>query len=711
MQSSPTGIHTPVDRFFEFSLLGLLASGYLAVVGSGLLDLPTSVLTAAALLLRALFVSGIVDYAIPPKLVAAATIGYMGFYPIDFEWVSRSFVPATVHLVFFIAIVKILTATTNRDYFFVKLIAFMELLAACVLSSSVHFFLFLSLFLLLGVATFASSEIRQSAQKAVAGRSLPRRPVAFRLAAVTVFVSAGILVLTGALFFLLPRTARAAFQHLLSHRYHIAGFSNEVSLGAIGEIKRQDTPVMHVKFDPAHERPPLLRWRGTALAHFDGHRWFNRDWRGDQLRPSPNGLTLSGYRDAKGLSYAVHMNDIRLDGVLFFAGTPQSLQIDVPLILRTPVDSYRVISGGADGLNYSAYSYLEPPPGWKPRDREALPDVLPSDARKLYLSLPPVDARIFSLTQAITAGEPAPEAQARAIENYLRTTYQYTLELPKVEAADPLANFLFNRRKGHCEYFASAMAVMLRTSGIPSRVVTGFFGGIYNPISGWQVIRASDAHSWVEAYIPRRGWTTFDPTPPDPNPPGVSLWTRLGFYVDAADVFWQDWVIGYNLDRQLLLASRMERSGRNFRMGWLDDLGGSAGAWKSSAVATAALYSACIVPAFVVLFLTIRFRGDVLRWWRNRRRLRHAQRGVVHRTDATLLYERMLRQLKRHGIEKPAWLTPWEFAQAVSDPALAILVEDITSAYNELRFGGSTEAGARMIELLGRLPDLPVRRA
>ena len=69
--------------------------------------------------------------------MAAATIGYMGFYPIDFEWVSKSFVPATVHLVFFIAIVKILTASTNRDYFFVKLIAFMELLAACVLSSSV----------------------------------------------------------------------------------------------------------------------------------------------------------------------------------------------------------------------------------------------------------------------------------------------------------------------------------------------------------------------------------------------------------------------------------------------------------------------------------------------------------------------------------------------------------------------------------------------
>ena len=82
--------------------------------------------------------------------------------------------------------------------------------------------------------------------------------------------------------------------------------------------------------------------------------------------------------------------------------------------------------------------------------------------------------------------------------------------------SDPLAYFLFVRRKGHCEYFASSMAVMLRTLGIPSRVATGFLSGVYNPMTGWQVIRASDAHSWVEAWIPGQGWTTFDPTPSDP---------------------------------------------------------------------------------------------------------------------------------------------------------------------------------------------------
>ena len=98
--------------------------------------------------------------------------------------------------------------------------------------------------------------------------------------------------------------------------------------------------------------------------------------------------------------------------------------------------------------------------------------------------------------------------KARVIESRLRREYGYTLELLDERQADPLAHFLFERKKGHCEYFASALAVMLRTQGIPSRVATGFLSGTFNPISGWQVIRASDAHSWVEAWIPERGWIT-----------------------------------------------------------------------------------------------------------------------------------------------------------------------------------------------------------
>src|SRR5450755_4193628 len=108
MHAGPAGAISPADRFFEFALLGLLTSGYLAVVGSGYLDTPTTLLTAAAILFRGLLVGGLIRYRIPPKLVAAATLAYMGFYPIDYSFLSRAFLPSTIHLVFFIAIIKIL---------------------------------------------------------------------------------------------------------------------------------------------------------------------------------------------------------------------------------------------------------------------------------------------------------------------------------------------------------------------------------------------------------------------------------------------------------------------------------------------------------------------------------------------------------------------------------------------------------------------------
>src|SRR3977135_3423325 len=224
MQIDATEAVSPVERFFEFSLLGLLTSGFLAVCGSGCLDLPTMLFTAVALILRALIVAGLVRLKLPAGVVTAITLAYVGFYPIDYFFISGpSFVPAAVHLVFFVAVIKILTASTNSAYFLLKIIAFLELLAACVLSERVNFFVFLLFFLILGVATFASSEIRQSRQRRITVAKTSARGLSFRLAGVAIFVSVAILVFTAGLFFFLPRTARAAFQPLPPPRFHMVG--------------------------------------------------------------------------------------------------------------------------------------------------------------------------------------------------------------------------------------------------------------------------------------------------------------------------------------------------------------------------------------------------------------------------------------------------------------------------------------------------------
>ena len=452
MLASPTA--SPVDRFFELSLLGLLASGFLAVAGSGYLDPPTIVLTAAALLIRTLLVAGLIRFELPPLVVTLVTLAYVAFYPVDYFYISRSFIPAAIHLVFFVAVVKILTARTDRDYLFLKVIAFLELLAACIVSASFNFFVFLLLFLVLGVATFASSEIRQSRKRGVSPARISGAAVTGRLVGVVLAVSLAILVITAGLFFFLPRTARAAFQHLVSHRYHLAGFSNHVSLGEIGEIKQENVPVMHVKMDRPEDRALALKWRGAALSEFNGRAWFNRPGPGQILQPDRGKLMRlddeSPHRDGRFISYAVYLSDLAQDA-LFFAGSPQYLRID-SLVVKRPYGNYSAQFSEARTVSYQVYSRLD---SQAPADDLRLVEPLPADARQAYLQLPRLDPRIRELTKSIVGAEASPATQAILVQKYLRNNYGYTLELPKVEPDDPLAFFLFHRKKGHCEYFAS----------------------------------------------------------------------------------------------------------------------------------------------------------------------------------------------------------------------------------------------------------------
>ena len=699
---------SPVERFFQFSVLGLLASGYLAVVGSGFLDIPTTALMAIALLIRGAFAAGIVYYEIPPRVVNLATLVYMGFYAVDEAWISRSLIPATVHLVFFLAIVKVLTASTNRDYFLLKLIAFMELLAASILSSNSNFFVFLTLFLVLGVATFMSSEIRQSGHvRTVVMRGPAVRAINSRLAGGSILVSCSILLFTGALFFVLPRTARAAFQHLVSARYHVPGFADSVTLGEIGEIKKADTPVMHVRVDYAPEqlRPLMLKWRGAALSEFDGRRWYNPFESEETLRPDHGELRLADDRRLTRLvphiSYSVHLKDIA-SNVLFFAGQPEMLRIDAPMILRSASGNYKFMYRDPGTVAYEVYSTLERLNGINDTDSES---YLSYENRIAYLRLPRIDARIVALARSATASQTTQLGEARALESFLRSNYGYTLELPPAEPRDPLANFLFERRKGHCEYFASAMAVMLRALGIPSRVVTGFGPGVYNPVSGWQIIRASDAHSWVEAYLPGNGWTSFDPTPPDLSPQQPSLFARINFYFDAADTFWQDWVLNYNLDRQVQLASRLGESGEKLRLGWFDNFGLTLSNWKRRLTSWGEFFGVLMIPIVIACIAVWRFGRDVRDWVHALHRVNKVSRGDARASDATLLYARMLKLLKGRGIEKPAWLTPLEFAQVIPQPEVSALVQDFTDAYNDLRFGSDVSAAPRMMRIMEQIAN------
>ncbi len=235
-------------------------------------------------MVRALIVARVIRFDPPPRAVAALTVAYIGFFPLDYLYLSNGIFPAVIHLILFLAIVKVVTAKTPRDYGYLKIIAGLELLAAATLSFQLSFFLFLVLFLIATIATYASGEIRNSAlaYSAVAPKvgSRPRalgaglRRFPQRLSWFTAFSFLGILAITGGAFFVLPRTARGAFQRFIPRQYHLPGFSNEVTLGEIGEIKQSSRPVMHVR--PYSGGGFMnVRWRGSVLSQFDGQRWTN----------------------------------------------------------------------------------------------------------------------------------------------------------------------------------------------------------------------------------------------------------------------------------------------------------------------------------------------------------------------------------------------------------------------------------------------------
>jgi transglutaminase-like putative cysteine protease len=695
-----------VERFFQASLLGLVASGYLAVAGSGYLDLPTIVLTAAGLALRALLIFGVVQLEISERAATIGTIAYSGFYIADYLFLSRDFLQATVHLVFFLAVAKVLTALTGRDHLYTAVIAFLELLAAAILSANFNFFLFLSLYLLFAMAALMSGEIRRSIQRAAAAapgataRSGLRRfhP---RLAALSLFVTLGILAITAGLFFVLPRTADAAFARFSSHRLHLPGFATQVTLGEIGEIKSTSRAVMHIHL--WGQIPGGLKWRGGTLVDFDGKRWSNpvNDHETILLADGEANLApLEQRPPRRGINYDVSFDEISTDA-LFFAGIPQSIRVRAPRIWRVE-GGYRLPHPPSQDFHYSAYSLLDEPPEASPV--RVPPPILPLADRERYLQLPTLDGRIRDLAIDFAAGTTGDLERARAVERHLRDDYSYTLELPDREAADPLAYFLFTRRKGHCEYFASAMTVMLRGLRIPARLATGFQSGVFNSLTDLWVVRASDAHTWVEAWIPGHGWTTFDPTPPDPDPHGFSLAARLGLYLDAAQTFWQQWVVGYDPAQQGSLSDRFEQGARRMGIDWFDSLTGIGDKWKGDrALAWLRRFGlrAAIVPVLCWWLWALGLR--LVRLFRMRRRVERVRRGEASVGDATLLYQRMLAILKRRGYQKPAWFTPAEFAASLGGSPLAAAVHEFTAAYNALRFGGRTDVAPRLSALLDEL--------
>lgn len=678
----------------------MLASAWAALVTSGGVDTPSLVFSAAAIVLRLLIVTGVVRFQLPDGVTTGFALAYAGFFPVDYYFLSRDFLISTLHLIFFLAALITLRARTPREYFLVKVIALTQLLAACVLSQGLVFLAFLTLFASFGIVAQISGEIRYNLTQPQTIARAGQKGVSLRILGVSSFVFVAVLLVGASLFVLLPRTAGIMFRGFPNDRLRRTGYTDEVRLNQVGELQFTTTPVLRARFQNS-QRMPGLKWRGDALLQFDGVRWFNRRQDIDLLKPQ-NGqfpLTDFAYVWPRGprVSYEVKLENVG-GNELFFVGRPEVLRLDYPFpIFRTPTGQIRAGNLLGPGLRYQAYSFLP-----QPQLRNPPPADIPEELRNQALSLPPIDPRIPDLARDWTRTAGDDLARAQLIERRLRTSFQYSTRLLDRPVPDPMAHFLFTRKEGHCEYFASAMAVMLRTLGIPARLATGFQAGTYNPISGWHMVRGADAHTWVEAWLPEHGWLTFDPTPPDPRGASSALLAHLSLYLDAAEVFWQEWVLSYDLERQILLADRVGRGGRNFSIDWRRRWK-SVEAWGKAVAAELPRIAIALTGSLVSVVLLLWLAPRVLAYWRHRRRTALLRSGQAAASDATILYQRMLELLRARRLEKPTWMTANEFAAKVPGDRAGALVRELTSAYQDLRFGHRPAAGARMLGLLEEL--------
>jgi len=552
-----------VERYFQVSLFLLITVGFATLFSTGRLDGLSVAFVGVALVARAYLLLKNREVKIAEKWTNYLTLLYVLVFAVDLFLISGSYVTASVHLVLFSMVVKLFSIQRERDYLYLAILAFLAVLAASVLTVDTIFFASFVVFMLLAVSTFVSMEMRRSLKQAKNHGESPAAPgrerrLATSLSSNAVMIVLAIVLGSVALFFMLPRFSAGYLSTFAPHNDIVTGFSDNVNLGVIGRIQQTDQVVMHVQLDQPVTSD--LKWRGVALNSFDGKTWTNKTE--TQTEQQWSGRFTLRYLQATRFNVPWHAPNNSEFRLIRYRIIMEPIGTDVLFLAPVPVEvggRFHVISIDDNGSianldhsrmteSYDAVSQISEPSLATLRSES---QRYPPGFDILYTEVPSgLDPRVEELAQRITANAKTDYDKAAAIEKYLRENFAYTLQLPAQTPEDPIADFLFVRKRGHCEYFASAMAVMLRTLGIPSRLVNGFRNGEYNDLTGSYIVRARNAHTWVEVFIPAVGWTSFDPTPADAAPVSSSSWNRFRLYVDAAQEWWREWVINYDFGHQ-----------------------------------------------------------------------------------------------------------------------------------------------------------------
>jgi transglutaminase-like putative cysteine protease len=540
-----------------------------------------------------------------------------------------------------------------------------------------------------------------------------RRVIGRQFLLLTCLLSVPIFVFTAVLFVLFPRVGLSFLWLNHGRTERMVGFSERVDLGGVGRLRSDPTIVMRVEPPNLVASPPArvaLYLRGAAFDRYDGRAW-SRGSGGRELPLDQAGGFVRIRRFPDPTRDRVMRVDLEpidppvvflpLDAVAVEVVTgPAGLDRTPPRLFTGTDGVLRYRTAEQRGLRYDVFiagSFEAPRFDLEPGERLR------------YLALPELPPRIAELARTWTRDLSDPLAQARAVEAMLRKGYRYDLDSPSGAARNPLDDFLFNSKRGHCEFYSTAMTVMLRTLDVPARNVTGFVGGTFNRFSRSYVVRQGDAHSWVEVWSDRTGWTRFDPTPPSDAIPRSEIGGAFAVVRDFVEALGQRWsrhVVGYDLRQQLGLYGELQNT------------------YRKLVPSTSPLHRVIGSPRRLLLtLLALVGLGFGLRELYRLRRRRGATdenlEGDRRPNSAAELYQALERVLAVRGVARPTGTPPLAHARALSalGHPLSGEVLDLTERYIKARFGGeeldqtARRAFADRVRALktARIPKMPKR--
>ena len=630
----------------------------------------------------------------------------LAFFVVDLFLFSQSLLTASAHFVVFLTINKLFNLRTPQDHLQLYLISFLQLLAASTYTIDITFLVSFILYLL--TATWAlllhhlTTETASPAARLTAGSS-PGLTWPFFMSTNGIALLA--LGCTLLLFILIPRVGLGFFHRSQSDLIRMSGFSEQVDLGAIGSVKLDSTVVMRIQ--PSRPLPPVegVYWRGMVFDDYDGRRWRNSSGSGRIVSSEGTGVFNLGYRRHPEREITQEVILEPLDTAVLFSA-PDAIQVSgrFNALRVNAMNALSLPTVPATRIDYSVTSML---PLLTRPDAEARSISYPPAAFQPYLQLPEGSDRVGRLAQEILMQSPSAETvlqKITAIGKYLKTNYRYTLDIEPVLSGSPIDDFLFRQKAGFCEHYATAMVLLLRSLGIPARLVTGFLPGEWNEFGKYYTVRQSNAHAWIEVWFPQSGWIPFDPTPPAPVE-DAAVFGFLSRSMDSLQWRWNRYVIYYSIRDQISLAKEVRDDTMRLRLELMNRV---SGAFNAARVFLSSMILHPVRVVVISLLATVALFWIIYRLRRSAGRFSFRGSGRPRQVRAVAFYFEMLDLLRAKGFSKPETLTPREFLRKIPAPPspLRPAAAELTGLYYRVRFAGvplSDQEQQRVTELLQAL--------